>query len=1066
MTPKRSPAKTYTIGLLASRIGRAWGAEFLNGVSDAADQYGINLLCFVGGKPTPTIKPGQITPSYEFYDMVAKGNCDALLLASDIGHGLRPAEIEQFAQSLPKLPVAAIGLGLPGVPNIMADNTGGMSQVIRHLIEEHGYRKIAFISGPRGHYESELRLAAYKEELKSHKIRVDEKMILEGDFSAESGRAAAIKLFDELKLRPDAIAAANDRMAFGALEALEARGMDVPDDIALTGFDDILETQSLGVPLTTVRQSFYQAGKQAIDLLIRRLDGDSVHPEILLSTHLIVRSSCGCLPDIVRKAVVSPAEVAQTGHLENRRDAAIRALIGTASTSRLTASTKDLTEAFGKMWDSFLDTLKNDKFGDDFLHSVEAVITILKKRGTEPTIWHDVISTFRRYALGGINDNMVALRAENLFQQARLLTGEISQRAQATRRLEVEQQEEVLQNFSFNMASAMSLREIGAAITGNFPEMGIGRSYIITYGNSLNPQAVASDDFHLLLQYEYGKLSLPTDRPEVPAKRLTPEFKNPPNVAMHAVIMPLSLANNRFGFLWMQTGPQNWETYTRSRNLISSALLRTVLAEEREQARREVERLLEEAKQTAGELAIAKEIAEQTATENAKLYQSEQQNRQAAEGLARASRNLSTLLKMDQVPEQILEQLHQIVPFGRGALFLEEVGGYTHMVAHRGFPDDKRVADLRVQATKGGVYDQMTKSGEPILIKDVTENPGWVQIPWLPLHKSWLGVPLFAKSKVIGMISLTREAPGAFSDEDRLAVTTFGMQAAIALENARLYEEVTRFNEMMERMVAQRVEELNSALAQLEKMDKNKTSFIQVAAHELRTPLTVMKGYLTMLHGTPEIHENETMLAAIEGVLTGTDRLHQVVNAMLDVVKLENQTLKPHIEQITLAPLISQVQREYSKDLEERSIKLMVDDSIRELPGFPADQQLLRKALDNVVINAIKFTPDGGMVTIGSGVATDEQLGECIEIRIRDTGIGIDPANHKIIFEKLTQVGKVELHSSGRTKYKGGGPGLGLAIAAGIIRAHNGRIWVESPGQDETSFPGSTFFIRLPLGKK
>lgn len=1066
MTPKSASPKTHTIGLLAARIGRAWGSEFLSGVTDAADQRGVNLICFVGGKPAAGIKPGQITPSYEFYDMVAKGNCDALLLAADVGHGLRPTELEQFAASLPKLPMAGIGLGLPGVPNIMTDNTNGMSQVIRHLIEEHGYRKIAFISGPRGHYESELRLAAYKDELKSHKIRVDEKLIFEGDFSAESGRGAVIHMLDNLKLRPDAIAAANDRMAFGALEALEARGLDIPDDIALTGFDDILETQSLGVPLTTVRQSFYQAGKQALELLVRRLEGDSIHPEILLSSHLIIRSSCGCLPDSVRRAVVNPTDVALTGHLENRREAAIRALIGTASTSRLTASTKDLTEAFGKMWDSFLAALKKDsESGDAFLRSVESVILILKKRGTEPSVWHDVISTFRKHALGGINDHMIALKAENLFQQARLLTGEISQRAQATRRLEVEQQEEVLQNFSFSMASAMSLREIGTAISSNFPEMGIGRSFIITYGNSLNPQAVASEDFHLLLQYEYGKLSMPTERPKLAAKRLTPDFKPQPNMANHAIVMPLSLANNRFGFLWMQMGPQNWETYIRSRNLISSALLRTVLAEEREQARREVERLLDEAKQTTAELGIAKEIAEQTASENAKLYQSEQQNRHNAEGLARASRNLSTLLKMDQVPEQILEQLYQIMPFGRGALFLEEIGGYTHMVAHRGFPDDKRVEDLRVQATKGGVYDQMTKSGEPILIKDVSENPGWVQIPWLPLHKSWLGVPLFAKNKVIGMISLTREAPNAFSDDDRLVVTTFGMQAAIALENARLYEEVTRFNEMMERMVAQRVEELNNALAQLEKMDKNKTSFIQVAAHELRTPLTVMKGYLTMLQGTSEIKQNETMLAAVEGVLTGTDRLHQVVNAMLDVVKLDNQTLKPHFETITIAPLITQIQREYAKDLEERSIKLSVDESIREMPAFPADQQLLRKALDNVVVNAIKFTPDGGLVTIGASVATDEQLGECVEVRIHDTGIGIDPANHKIIFEKLTQVGKVELHSSGRTKYKGGGPGLGLAIAAGIIRAHNGRIWVESPAHDETTFPGSTFFIRLPVMK-
>jgi signal transduction histidine kinase len=78
----------------------------------------------------------------------------------------------------------------------------------------------------------------------------------------------------------------------------------------------------------------------------------------------------------------------------------------------------------------------------------------------------------------------------------------------------------------------------------------------------------------------------------------------------------------------------------------------------------------------------------------------------------------------------------------------------------------------------------------------------------------------------------------------------------------------------------------------------------------------------------------------------------------------------------------------------------------------------------------------------------------------------IDPANHKIIFEKLYQIGKVELHSSGRTKFKGGGPGLGLSISMGIIKAHQGKIWVESTGQDEVKLAGSTFFIRIPLPKE
>ena len=267
-------------------------------------------------------------------------------------------------------------------------------------------------------------------------------------------------------------------------------------------------------------------------------------------------------------------------------------------------------------------------------------------------------------------------------------------------------------------------------------------------------------------------------------------------------------------------------------------------------------------------------------------------------------------------------------------------------------------------------------------------------------------------------------------------------------------------------MVAQRVDELANAYATLEKLDKNKSTFIQVAAHELRTPLTVIKGYLGMLRGHVAIQDNESLIMAVDGVMQGTNRLHQIVNSMLDVARLENQVLTPHLEPLSIAPMLRLMQKEFQEDLEVRNITLELDEDLSNLPTMRVDPELLQKAFDNVVVNAIKFTPDGGKVSIHVEPATDERLGSCLEIQIKDTGIGIDPENLDIIFEKLYQLGKVELHSSGRTSFKGGGPGLGLAIAAGIVKAHGGKIWAESSGYSEEKLPGSTFFIRLPLPKE
>jgi signal transduction histidine kinase len=204
---------------------------------------------------------------------------------------------------------------------------------------------------------------------------------------------------------------------------------------------------------------------------------------------------------------------------------------------------------------------------------------------------------------------------------------------------------------------------------------------------------------------------------------------------------------------------------------------------------------------------------------------------------------------------------------------------------------------------------------------------------------------------------------------------------------------------------------------------------------------------------------------AMDGVLQGTDRLHQVVNSMLDVARLESQVLSPHLETVMLGPVLRLIHKDYVEDLKARQLTLELHPGISSIPAVRADSELLQKALDSVIVNAIKFTPDGGSIFVSAHIVKEDGRDDVCEIRVRDTGIGIDRENREMIFEKLYQVGKVELHSSGRTKFKGGGPGLGLAIAAGIVKAHRGRIWVESPGYDEQKLPGSTFFIQIPLAK-
>src|SRR6185503_16105339 len=275
--------------------------------------------------------------------------------------------------------------------------------------------------------------------------------------------------------------------------------------------------------------------------------------------------------------------------------------------------------------------------------------------------------------------------------------------------------------------------------------------------------------------------------------------------------------------------------------------------------------------------------------------------------------------------------------------------GVPRLLAHLGLPGDAIVKDLNYRVNGTNIYHVIAKQSEPMLVGDVKNLQGWGQSEWLPEDRSWLGVPLYSKNRVTGMLTLSRKEPAAFNQDEVLLASTFAIQASIALENARLYDELTRFNQMMERMVEQRVDELSKAHNTLQKLDKNKSDFIQVAAHELRTPLTVIKGYMGMLKAAPPVQANPALTQAMDGVLQGTDRLHQIVNSMLDVARLENQVLTPHLEAMTLGPVLRLIQKDYAEDLKARQLTLELDPEINSAPPLLADSDLMKKVLDNVI---------------------------------------------------------------------------------------------------------------------
>lgn len=341
-----------------------------------------------------------------------------------------------------------------------------------------------------------------------------------------------------------------------------------------------------------------------------------------------------------------------------------------------------------------------------------------------------------------------------------------------------------------------------------------------------------------------------------------------------------------------------------------------------------------------------------------------------------------------------------------------------------------------------------------------TGDPAWLD----PILNEW--VKAYTESEIssreLSLLAILGQIQLATLDVAREILAEADALSLISLAApAFVYAFQTAARLEMERTIERISWDLEKANASLQRLDKSKSNFISVAAHELKTPLTLIEGYAAMLRDQlPSGTEYDQARIILKGMNNGTRRLREIIDDMIDVSLIDNNLLSLNFQPVWINRLIDLLHKELARSLEERKQIL----EIHPFDGWAemtfGDSERLYQAFRNVLLNSIKYTPDGGKITISG-----RQLPGFLEVIVADTGIGIDPEDHLRIFDKFGNLGDVSLHSSGKTKYKGGGPGLGLSITKGIIEAHGGSIWVESPGYDEVNCPGSTFHILLPLRK-
>jgi len=271
-----------------------------------------------------------------------------------------------------------------------------------------------------------------------------------------------------------------------------------------------------------------------------------------------------------------------------------------------------------------------------------------------------------------------------------------------------------------------------------------------------------------------------------------------------------------------------------------------------------------------------------------------------------------------------------------------------------------------------------------------------------------------SKGDMVGEMALIQDAPRAATVRTISETTVLEMEKQdfetilsrsprMAVDIIRITLDRLRANDQM--MIAD-LQRSNKVLRQL---DRNKLEFIQVAAHELRTPLTVLSGYVNVMRMMPEVLKNSSLGEMVQGVIKGTDRIHEVVNMMLDVSRIDADTLKTGSVPISLKHVVNDIAKGL-RTASGRNVEIVTEHPEEQI-DFKGDPTLIQKALYQLMLNAVKYTPDGGKITVTTSPITMDDNVAGVEIVVKDTGIGIDPEHHELIFEKFYQVGTVDLHS-------------------------------------------------------
>lgn len=279
------------IGLLTTIVHNRYGQALIQSLCRELKNYNCQLIIFEGY----SLMNNSVS-DYQYntvYRMVSRGRIDALVLSGQLSSRAGKELVQDLALKV-GIPVVSFGIELENIPSVVTDNFSGFSQIVSHLVS-HGYKKLAHISGPLRNPEALIRRDAFLKVIYQNGLEVPQNFILEGNFSDISGYNLTKRLIPYIKSKKiDAIVCTNDDTAFGAIKCLNDNGLEVPGDVAVTGFDDAAASLGIINTLTTVAQPFGEMCRKVAELIMEPEKSDNRDMVYTINPRLVIRNSCGC----------------------------------------------------------------------------------------------------------------------------------------------------------------------------------------------------------------------------------------------------------------------------------------------------------------------------------------------------------------------------------------------------------------------------------------------------------------------------------------------------------------------------------------------------------------------------------------------------------------------------------------------------------------------------------------------------------------------------------------------------------------------------------------------------